>query len=253
MATDGRDSGTPEDGSETMTRTTRLTVVVALVVAMVGPVAPAWGHQTDEAEHHTEIRPESGEIEQLLSVSAQDLAHYMGHIGHHEEPTDELLDEIRDELREYFEDNTGVRADEELCELEDSKFVHYPGADGRVHYHQTWDCSAEPREVELANRIMLDDHDGYRHTAQIQVGDKIYRTVFDPQYPTYAVYPEPDADADPQKPDGETGDVDREDQDPEAREQPEERGVPGGGWWFVVIVAIIGLLAVVRWRIQTTS
>jgi len=172
------------------------TALVALLVGSFGVTGVADAHQTDESEHHTEIDTSSGDVEQLLSISANDLAHHFGYVGHHDDVTDDQLQELREELTTYLDDNTGIRADDQTCSLERARFVEYPGSDGRVHYHQTYDCTEEPEEIEVANRVLLDSHAGYRHTAQIQVDGRVYATVFDQNYPMYAVYPESGEDVD---------------------------------------------------------
>ncbi len=172
------------------------TALMALVVGSFVATGVADAHQTDESEHHTEIDASSGDAEQLLSISANDLAHHFGRVGHHDDVTDQQLQELREELAQYIDDHTGIRADGHNCSLEQARFIEYPGSDGRVHYHQIYDCIEEPEEVEVANRVLFDSHAGYRHTAQIQVDDRVYSTVFDQNYPTYAVYPEAGDDAD---------------------------------------------------------
>lgn len=160
------------------------------VVLLMSP-AVVGAHQTDRAEQATEVRADDGEVENLYSISAEDLAHHHGHVEHGEEPTQALLDDHRDEFSTYIDDRTEVRADGDPCRLAEHGFVDYPGRDGRVHYRQLWDCPVDVHEIELENRIMLDHHHGgYRHMGRIQIEDDIYPTVFERQFPTYAVYPE---------------------------------------------------------------
>ena len=169
--------------------------ILALTFVMAGQMA--WAHQTDRAEHHSEVRSDSGEVEQLLQISATDLIHNMG-LGH--EATPELLEEAKEDIKELFADDTAVLADGEMCQLEDSEFVQYPGGDGRVHFHQLWQCPERADEITVANRLMVESHDGYRHMGQIQVGDEIYRTVFDSGYPTFSVYPTADEEVEESQP-----------------------------------------------------
>ncbi len=212
--------------------------VVLLIVAMA-TVSPA--HQTAESEHFAEVNAAEGTVVQQLSIAAEDLAHHLGHTGHGEEPTVELLEEIRDQLHEYLDENTGIRADSENCQREDSEFLKYPGDDGRVHLEQRWQCPAGAEEIEFANRIMLDTHGGYRHTARIEYNDSQQLHVFDQNYPTTAIYP-PSEDAeeeqqppqiDPADQRDETGVDDGVDTAPE---QPE----PGDSG----LVALVGLVVI---------
>lgn len=205
-------------------------VVMAAAVLLA---VPAQGHQTDRAEQQTEVRAESGEVEHLYSLSAHDLLHHLGELGHDDEVTQEILDEHRGALKDYIDEHTLVEADGEACERGESAFVFYPGDDGRVHYHQEWECAGGAEEIEIHNRVMLDmHHGGYRHMARIQMGDEIYPTVFDPSYPSYSVYPGEGAAA-------ETDGVEVVD---EGEEAVEERG--GFGWTLVValIAVVVGTL-----------
>lgn len=225
----------------------RRMVLVGAVVATIGFGVPVQAHQTDESEHETEIDVEAGEVDQMLRVSAKDLAHHFGHIGHHEEPSEELLDEIESELRGYFEEHTGVRVDGEMCEMTVSQFEHYPGGDGRVHYRQVWDCPAHPREVEFANRIMLDGHEGYRHNAEIVVDGEVHPTVFDPQYPTYAVYPDSQTDEAGDESETQPGaEVSDSDRGGESEAGDDNDGLPL--WVMIGIIALIGIGVAVGWR-----
>ena len=195
--------------------------VVTCLVVLCSGIEIGWAHQTDEAEHHAEVRADEGEVEQLLSISAEDLAHHLGHIGHGQEPSRSLLDEIRDDVGEYLDDQTGVRADEELCELEETEFVYYPAGDGRIHYRQLWDCIEDAHVIELANRIMVDSHDGYRHTGRIDVDGDLRMTVFDINYPTHTVYPSQGTE--PAEEDSEPGPSTDEEPDRQVDEEaPEE-------------------------------
>lgn len=166
--------------------------MVAVIAVVIGTATTAWGHQTDQSEQVTEVRAHSGEVEQLFSISVTDLAHHLGYIGHGEEASAEVLEAMRTELKEYLREHTGVAADGALCDLVEAEFVAYPAMDGRVHYHQQWQCPVRPSEVKLENRVMVDGHDGYRHTARVQVGEAIHPTVFDASFPTYTVYPKLD-------------------------------------------------------------
>lgn len=208
-------------------------VLVMTIVAVVG-----WAHQTAESQHQVEVRPAQGEIEQLLSIAAEDLAHHLGHIDHGQRLRPMLLDEIREEVGDYIDDHTGIRADGEDCRLEQSEFIYYPAEDGRVHRYQKWDCPAEPDELEFANQVMLDGHAGYRHTARIQVGDDIFFKVFDENYPTAAVYPSPATESAPDE-SGEESDAEGVVERHRQQQQPDQQGGDTGG-----MVALVGLIVV---------
>lgn len=231
-----------------------MALVVGCWLSFAGEVE---GHQTDRAEHNTEVRADSGEVEQLLSLSPVDLAHHLGHIGHGESPPAEQLEAFRDEFGDYIDDHTGVKADGEVCELTEAEFVAFPAGDGRIHRHQLWECAVDPREVVVANRVMVDGHDGYRHIAQIQVGDDIYPTVFDGRHPTYAVYPgatDGEEDGDETPPDSppsgehETASEGAEEVDDEAdAERSDDSGVGIASFAALFVVAVAAAI-VIAWR-----
>lgn len=163
-------------------------IVLVGLILMLGTHTAA-AHQSDESMHVTEVRPESGEVEQLISISAEDLAHHFDHVGHHEFPSPAILEQAHDTFLAYLEANTPVQADGDECELKESKFVGYPGPDGRLHYHQLWQCPEGSKEIRLKNTVLFDMHgDGYRHMARVQVGEVITPTVFDEKFPEYNVY-----------------------------------------------------------------
>ena len=164
-----------------------------LAMAVVGlAMTASWAsaHQTDRAEQSTEVRVEAGEVESLLSISADDLAHHLGAIRHGQQATQEILSGLRAELSAYLDGATGVDVDGQPCELVAGEFLAYPGGDGRVHYHQRYRCKPDGTEITLTNRIMVDGHAGYRHMATIEMRGALYPTVFDARFPTYSVYPE---------------------------------------------------------------
>src|SRR5690554_842472 len=121
------------------------TMVAGSLLGMPGAVA----HQSDESTHLVEIDPESGLVEQLLSVSAGDLAHHLGWVGHDEELKREQLEEGADELESYMVRNVRVWADGEACRLENSRFVSLLGQDGRVHLHVGSRCAKRPAAITL--------------------------------------------------------------------------------------------------------
>ena len=245
-----------------MDTTMGLRDVVGLLVAgvLMAVTAAGWAHQTEESEHHAEVDAQQGEVDQLLSISAADLAHHLGHLAHGEDATPELLREIRGEMSDYIDEQTGVRTDETDCSLVEAEFVEYPGEDGRVHRRQVWECPERPDKVEFANQMMLDHHGDYRHVGNIQVGEQTYHTVFDRSYPTYSVYPQP---ADPQQqdePEAQSDESDERgpDEEPADAAAPEDEPDSEGAFSLlgaelavlgavgVVVVVILMVLAVRR-------
>jgi hypothetical protein len=160
--------------------------ISGLTITVCGWTATA--HQTDQSLHIAEVSPETGTVEQLLLLSLEDLTYHLGVTGHHEVPTAAMVVEARPRIAEYLNAQTPVVADGNLCELRDGVFRALPGPDGRVQYHQIWDCPPGAREVTLQNRALFTTPGGYRHTGRIQVGEQVYTTVFDDRFPTYAVY-----------------------------------------------------------------
>ena len=173
----------------------RMIIVAAMAVGSIslGLGAGAEAHQSDRSLQMTEVRAETGEVEQLLSVSAEDLAHHLGLVGHGEFPSPTVLAAHREVLGDYLNEHVMVRADGRECELRESQFVAYPGQDGRVHFHQLWQCPPGAARVMLGNQVMFSGHGGYRHTGRVQVGEDIFATVFDRNYPTYTVDLDPEA------------------------------------------------------------
>lgn len=163
--------------------------IILMGIFLCVGMGTAAAHQSDESMHVAEVRPESGEVEQLISISAEDLAHHFDHVGHDEFPSPAILEAAHDTFLEYMEFNTPVKADGEDCKLEESEFVGYPGPDGRLHYHQLWKCPEGSEEITLRNTVLFDMHGGgYRHMARVQVGDAITPAVFDANFEEYHVY-----------------------------------------------------------------
>ena len=246
-----------------------LTVIVVAISTMV--VATAMAHQTDRAEFIAEVRGESGEVEVLMQISVEDLAHHMGHIGHGVAPTEAILEAARDDIAQYLDERAGVMADGERCQLEESRYVAYPGSDGRVHYYQGWQCPSWSNEVTFVNRVMVDKHGGYRHHGVIQLGEDVLQTVFDQNYPTYSVYPEAEAEAESEgdaevaeeeQAEGEAPDRVEEQEPVESDGDEDDQALPQttfwqGGWqiWLVFsafLFALAVFLAVRKfWSVQS--
>ncbi|WP_230467669.1 hypothetical protein [Lujinxingia vulgaris] len=147
----------------------------------------AYAHQSDESTHLVEIDRESGLVEQLVSISAGDLAHHLGWVGHGEEVERAHLEEGAEELESYMVRRLRVWADEAPCTLEDSRFVNLMGQDGRVHLHVASRCEPGALAVTLENRVMMEGPGGYRHVGRAQAGDRVWPMVFDVSFPTYVV------------------------------------------------------------------
>lgn len=158
-----------------------------MVVGLVLGMPAAHAHQSDESTHLVEIEAESGLIEQLVSISAGDLAHHMGWIGHDEELQRARLEEGAEELESYMVRRLRVWADEAPCRLESSRFVNLLGQDGRVHLHVGSRCEPGAAAITLENRIMMEGPGGYRHMGRAQAGDRVWPMVFDVSFPTYVV------------------------------------------------------------------
>lgn len=225
----------------------------------------AHAHQSEEATHISEVRAESGEVETLLQISVGDLLHHLGHLSHGQRVNDEALEAGEDEVAQYLDERVEVAADGESCELSESRYVAYPAVDGRVHYYQLWQCAPKPRQVEIANRVLFDGHDGYRHVGRVQVGEKVQQSVFDRSFPTMTVYPSTDeeeqerevaADVQDESPrDGgqpgtHVGDDGEEVQENGARADEERSRGAWGAWspWVVFTVLLVALSAIAALR-----
>lgn len=148
-------------------------------------------HQTDQSMMITEVRPQTGEVELLFSISAEDLAHNFGLVSHGQFPSPAILGENRARFQSYLDHHIMVRTPEEECQALETDFVAYPGQDGRLHYHLLFQCPLGASAIVLGNQVMFSSHGGYRHQGRIQVGEEISMTVYDANYPTYTVNIDP--------------------------------------------------------------
>lgn len=162
-------------------------VGLMLVTGLFVGHGEAGAHQNHESLLVTEIRPASGEVEQLLSVAAEDVSHHFGLTEHGEYPSPEVLGQHKGEFTDYLVENLMVRTEEEECGLEKADFLAYPGEDGRLHLHLLYRCPREARRVILGNQVLFESHGGYRHRGRIQKGEEIYQTVYESRFPTYTV------------------------------------------------------------------
>ncbi|TXC75467.1 hypothetical protein FRC91_12190 [Bradymonadales bacterium TMQ1] len=159
----------------------------AMVAGFLLGMPLAFAHQSDESTHLVEIHAESGLVEQLVSISAGDLGHHMGWVGHDEELQRSRLEEGAEELESYMVRRLRVWADEAPCKLESSRFVNLMGQDARVHLHVGSRCEPGARAITLENRVMMEGPGGYRHMGRAQAGDRVWPMVFDVSFPTYVV------------------------------------------------------------------
>ncbi|MBA2663556.1 MAG: HupE/UreJ family protein [Bradymonadaceae bacterium] len=179
-----------------MTPTKSLLLSAALVVAtLFALIAPAMAHQTAASTLIVHIKPEAREVDHLVSVSARDLAHHIGLVGEAEEPaTEQLLAATATLVASLSADlvltNDGVR-----CEAIEEKLVMTEGLAERVNFLKVVRCERPLGEVTIENRIMLTAPGGYRHFGRVQLGEEVFTTVFDGQFPSYTMHlGEPGAD-----------------------------------------------------------
>ncbi len=133
------------------------------------------------------VKPETREVDQFISLPARDLAHDLGVIAESETPEAGQLLAIQDKIVAALSADLTVLNNGSKCETIEEKLVMVETLAERVSFMKVVRCADELGELKLENKIMLTAVGGYRHFGRIQLGEEVFTTVFDSQFPTYTM------------------------------------------------------------------
>jgi hypothetical protein len=158
----------------------RLVSGVMLSICLLA--APALeAHQTGKSTLRCE-GADSGELRCALSLSGDDLAHYLqidadGDGKHQrsdlagEAQRSAALGHLRGQLR--------VANGGRVCAASGEDRLEQGAGPGQIDAALGWRCEAPWRALELTNAIMVNTPGGYRHLGYLKVGERELTTVFD--------------------------------------------------------------------------
>jgi len=158
---------------------------ILLTFLLLAP--PAFAHQTGKSTFVVHVKPDTGEVDTLLTGPAIDAADgTFGYgPGEHDWTRDRLVEKWL-QIGTYLDKSIEVSNDGEPCEaVEQDTSKPDPVS---FWFLKAFACELPLGEVVLRNEAMVDTPGGYRHFARIQVGeDGVQTTVFNAQTPTHTV------------------------------------------------------------------
>jgi hydrogenase/urease accessory protein HupE len=157
-----------------------LTIALFLVVT-----TPAWTHQTGRSTFVVHIKPETRQVDTLLTCPARDVAH-----GAQIDPGDDgLLEPVElqrdwNRLGFYLDRRIEVLNDGKPCEPIEHRTS--PSADPTSFWFlKAFECEEPLGTIAIENDAMLETTGGYRHIGRIQLGEDVHTTVFNRQSPSF--------------------------------------------------------------------
>lgn len=168
-----------------------LHALIALSI-LLGFAAPAAAHQTAQSHTIIHVKAEERQVDFLLSLASRDVAHYLELIEEGDTPTQALMEASIPAIVSLLDGQLIARNDGELCATTEARIVRTGPLTERINFLKAALCESPLGEVVVENRAMFDAVGGYRHFGRIQVGEEIYATVFDQQFPDYMLHFETD-------------------------------------------------------------
>lgn len=149
--------------------------------------APLWAHQTGKATFVVHVKPESNQIDTLLSCPALDVAH-AAKIDLGADAELGLDDAFKHwtQLGFYLDKHIFVTNNGKTCQPIEHKLS--PRGDAQVFWFlKAVQCDDPLGEVVIHNDAMTETEGGYRHIGRIQLGESVQTTIFTAQTPTFTV------------------------------------------------------------------
>lgn len=144
------------------------------LVALLGPVSAA-AHQTGQATFVVNVKPDTRQIDTLMSCPMLDVAHAA------------KLDDPQqawNQLGFYLDRHISVTNDGVLCPPIEHKLS--PASDsGPFWFLKAVECEKPLGRVQLTNDAMTETRGGYSTIGRIQLGEAVQTTVFTAQMPTF--------------------------------------------------------------------
>jgi hydrogenase/urease accessory protein HupE len=161
--------------------------LIALSI-LLSLAAPAAAHQTAQSHTIIDVKAEERQVDFLLSLATRDVAHYLELIEEGETPSQALMEAAIPAIVTFLDGQAVARNGGEVCPTTEARIVRTGPITERINFLKVAHCEAPLREVVIENRVMFDAVGGYRHFGRIQVGEEIYATVFDQQFPDYMLH-----------------------------------------------------------------
>ena len=152
---------------------TRWLLLVTLLLLM--PTGAA-AHQTGQSTFVVHIKPDSRQIDTLLTCPMLDVAHAA-------KLTEPLT--AWNSLGFYLDKHIEVTNDGETCRAIEHKLS--PRGDGAFWFLKALQCDKPLGRVEVFNDAMTETEGGYSHIGRVQLGDDVHTTVFTAVTPRFAV------------------------------------------------------------------
>ncbi|MFU8807000.1 MAG: HupE/UreJ family protein [Bradymonadaceae bacterium] len=166
----------------------RLLLIFLAFTFVFGLAVPVAAHQTAQSNVLIHVKPETRQVDFLLSVASRDVAHYLGLIEEVDVPDQELMEGATADIIAFLDAQLVARNDGVICPTTEARIVRTGPLTERTNFLKAVECEEPLGEVNLESRAMLDAVGGYRHFGRVQVGEDVYPTVFDTQFPDYILH-----------------------------------------------------------------
>lgn len=163
----------------------RLWFALSLLAATTFAALPhASAHQTGKSTFVVHIKPDSREIDTLLTCPAIDVAH-AANVDLGEDRALDLGDAQRawPQLGTYLDKHIDVRNNGAPCEVTEHRLSDRANPSD-FYFLKAYRCAEPLGTVTIFNDAMTETEDGYQHLGKIQLGEEVTASVFTALTPT---------------------------------------------------------------------
>ena len=166
-----------------------LALAAALLLLLALSALPAAAHQTGQSVFVVHVRPQTQQVDTLLTLPSRDPLTNLGLDAN--EDGEASLEELRagmPAITAALGADIAVRNDGAPCEVIETKASAPEQSLQKMWYLQAFACDEPLGEVTLENTAMVDSpRGGYAHIGQIQLGERLHTTAFNGEFPTYTM------------------------------------------------------------------
>ncbi len=163
-----------------MGKNSKLLATITAIAVWLAASFTAHGHQTSMGRFWIKILTKNREVILLLSVSRDDIGTFLKLDKNGDQKiSSSELDGNRWKIERYISSRLDVVNNWRRCQLKEQKFLERQESftKGRVLFFQKWRCEGELKKLLIKNRVLFEDVGGYRHLAQVSIGDRVVRTA----------------------------------------------------------------------------
>jgi hydrogenase/urease accessory protein HupE len=149
-----------------------------------GLAASAQAHMTTPGQMTVLVKPAKQQIDVLLSIQQIDVLAYFKVISDKKQKytlKPEVWKKLKPRVAAYFTKGVEVYNDITPCKAFKSRFL--PHRAGRFYFFLEMKCDEPLEKLLFKNTVLFDDVGGYKHFGRIQIGKKLYTTIFSKRLP----------------------------------------------------------------------